>query len=50
MEYACISFNMYWAHVLLEQFMSVVADIEVVDKIETKGVSTEKDQDDYAEA
>lgn len=46
MEYACISFNMYWVHVLLEQFMSVVADIEVVDKIETKGVSTEKDQDD----
>lgn len=31
---------------MLEQFMSVVADIEVVDKIETKGVSKEKDQDD----
>lgn len=46
MKYACISSNIYWVHVLMEQFISIVADIEVVDKKETKGVSTEKDQDD----
>lgn len=46
MKYACISSNIYWVHVLMEQFISIVADIEVVDKKETKGVSTEKDQGD----
>ena len=41
MEYACIFSTRYCVYVLMEEFMSVVVDMEVVDKRETNGVSTD---------
>ena len=45
MEYACIFSNRHCVYVLREQFMSVVVDMEVVDKRETKGVSTDMERE-----
>ena len=45
MEYACIFSNRHCVYVLREQFMSVVVDMEVVDKKETKGVSTDMERE-----
>ena len=44
-EYACIFSNRHCVYVLREQFMSVVVDMEVVDKRETKGVSTDMERE-----
>ena len=40
MEHSCIFSNRYCVYVLMEQFMFVLVDMEVVNKTETKGVST----------
>ena len=45
MEYACIFSNRHCVYVLMEQFMSVVVDMEVLDKRETKGVSTDMERE-----
>ena len=45
MEYACIFSNRHCVYVLREQFMSVVVDMEVVNKRETKGVSTDMERE-----
>ena len=45
MEYACIFSNRYCVYVLMGQFMSVVVDMEVMDKRETKGVSTDMERE-----
>ena len=45
MEYACIFSNRHCVYVLREQFMSVVVDMEVVDKRETKGASTDMERE-----
>ena len=47
MEHACIFPNRYCVYVLMEQFISVVVDMEVVDLDErgTKGVSIDMERE-----
>ena len=45
MEHACIFSSRYCVYVLMEHFTSAVVDMEIVDKGETKGVSTDMERE-----